>query len=180
MVIADYDGCIIKAGAAHTASGQCLHTGGSRDEESRSSCSLHFQAMTQQQMQAELSTMLRSAGPYPLEAFNFVREGLSYTVQRIHENADPMSQNDDRHITGQELCLGLRDYAIHQYGLLAPSVLAQWNIHRTDDFGRIVFAMVDAGLMSSTEEDSVEDFRSVYHFGEAFCREELLSHIGTS
>jgi uncharacterized repeat protein (TIGR04138 family) len=136
--------------------------------------------MTQQQVQAELSTMLRSAGPYPLEAFNFVREGLNFTVQRIHEHNDPLSDDDDRHISGQQLCLGLRDFAIHKYGLLAPAVLAHWNIHRTEDFGRIVFAMVDAGLMSSTEEDTIEDFRSVYHFNEAFNRDELLSHIGGS
>jgi len=134
--------------------------------------------MTQQQMQTELSAMLRNAGPYPLEAFSFVREGLNYTVQRIHENGDSMADREDRHISGQQLCMGLRDYAIEQYGLLAPVVLAQWNIHRTEDFGRIVFAMVDAELMSSTDDDSIDDFRSVYDFSEAFSRDALLSHLG--
>lgn len=136
--------------------------------------------MTQQQMQAELDTMLRSAGPYPLEAFNFVREGLSFTVQRVHDNDDPMADADSRHISGQQLCLGLRDFAIERYGLLAPAVLAQWNIHRTDDFGRIVFAMIDAGLMSSSDEDTIDDFRSVYDFSEVFNRDALLDHIGTN
>jgi uncharacterized repeat protein (TIGR04138 family) len=133
--------------------------------------------MSKQETQAELMTLLRAAGPYPLEAFNFVREGLGFTVQKVHDHTDPMADPDDRHISGQQLCLGLRDFAIEKYGLMAPAVLAHWNIHRTDDFGRIVFAMIDAGLMSRTDEDTIDDFRSVYHFSEAFNRDSLLEHI---
>lgn len=121
--------------------------------------------------------MLSSAGPYPLEAFNFVREGLSYTVQRLHKDHEAMPEAS-RHITGQQLCLGLRDFAIEQYGLLAMVVLQHWHVNRTDDFGRIVFAMIDAGLMSKTDHDSLDDFRAVYDFDEAFARDELLSRIG--
>ena len=51
---------------------------------------------------------------------------------------------------------------------LARTVLARWNIRRTYDFGRIVFAMVDNGLMQKTEEDSIEDFRDVFDFKHAF------------
>lgn len=121
--------------------------------------------------------MLSAAGPYPLEAFNFVREGLSYTVQRLHK--DPASvPESSRHISGQQLCLGLRDFAIEQYGLLAMVVLKHWHVSRTDDFGRIVFAMIEAGLMSRTDQDSLDDFRAVYDFDEAFAQDELLSRIG--
>ena len=133
--------------------------------------------MAQQQHPSDLKQVLRKAGPYPLEAFNFVREGLTYTAQSIHEDLEALPESD-RHITGQQLCLGLRDYAIDQYGLLAPTVLRHWRIRRTDDFGRIVFAMIDAGLMTSTDQDSIEDFRAVYDFSEAFNDEELVDRIG--
>jgi uncharacterized repeat protein (TIGR04138 family) len=132
--------------------------------------------MPEQPSAVDLKALLRKAGPYPLEAFNFVREGLSYTAQRVHENLHTLPERD-RHITGQQLCLGLRDYAIEQYGLLAPTVLGHWSIRRTDDFGRIVFAMIDAGLMTGKDDDSIEDFRAVYDFKEAFSREEMLGRI---
>lgn len=135
--------------------------------------------MTQYQKQQDWTTALTSAGPYPIEAFDFVREGLTYTVQQLQED-DPEMSSGERHITGQELCLGLRDFAIDRYGLLAPNVLENWNILRTDDFGRIVFAMIDAGLMTKNDQDSPEDFRSVYNFSEAFSREDLIARIGTN
>ena len=135
--------------------------------------------MTEQQIQIDWAALLKSAGPYPLNAFHFVREGLGYTVQRIHEDLASRPEGE-RHVSGQQLCLGLRDFAIQQYGMLAPTVLAHWKITRTDDFGRIVFAMIEAGLMSKTDQDSLEDFRAVFDFHEAFGRPELETHIGRS
>ena len=114
--------------------------------------------------------------PYPVEAFDFVREGLSFTVQRVHENPDALPEIN-RHISGQQLCLGLRDFAIQQYGYLAPIVLSHWNVRRTDDFGRIVFLLVDLGMMSKRPSDHIDDFRAVYDFSEAFGDGELLSRI---
>jgi len=133
--------------------------------------------MSVQHQQIDWRKLLESAGSYPVEAFSFVREGLTYTADRVHHDIE-MSGELDRHVTGQQLCLGLRDFAIGRYGLMAPVVLEHWNILRTDDFGRIVFAMINAGLMSKTADDSMEDFRGVFDFSEAFSREELLAHIG--
>lgn len=73
-------------------------------------------------------------------------------------------------MTGQELCIGLRDYAVDCFGVLALTVLEQWGIRRTEDFGRIVFAMIDAGFLRKTAEDSLEDFVGVFEFDEAFAR----------
>jgi len=118
-----------------------------------------------------------AAGPYPLEAFNFVREGLSYTARRVH-GAGEQSHELDRHVSGRELCMGLRDFAIDQYGYLAPTVLRQWRIRRTDDFGRIVFTLIEHGYMSKTDEDSLEDFCGVFDFGEEFAEDVLRRAIG--
>lgn len=125
-----------------------------------------------QQEHIDWTKVVEEAGPYPLDAFQFVRDGLNYTSRRVHDDY-PQLPDHDRHITGQQLCIGLRDFAIESFGMLAPEVLHHWNIHRTDDFGRIVFAMIDVGLFSKTSEDSLDDFRAVYDFEEAFCRSEL-------
>ena len=79
--------------------------------------------------------------PYSQEAFAFVQEGLAYT-SAIFKGAESAYELDefDRHVTGQQLCMGLRDYAIEKYGYLAHLVLKHWGIHKTDDFGTIVFA----------------------------------------
>lgn len=126
------------------------------------------------------------AGPYPQNAFEFVRQGLEHTA-RIHhgvqtpahtdgspdgtavqEAAEDDTTSSGRHVSGQQLCLGLKDLAIRKYGRLARLVLSRWSIRRTDDFGRIVFAMIDAGLMRKTDSDRLDDFSNVFDFEDAF------------
>ena len=114
--------------------------------------------------------------PYPLDAFFFVQRGLDFTVRKIHGEPDPQATSGSRHISGQALCQGLREYALTQYGLLAKTVLKQWHIRGTEDFGQIVFAMVNAGLMQKTPEDSIDDFRCVFDFETAFTATLELSH----
>lgn len=109
--------------------------------------------------------ILTKAGPYPLAAYEFVRQGLAHTVSVVHgEPRDDQNQ----HVSGQQLCLGLRDFALRQYGMLARTVLGRWGIHKTDDFGKMVFALIEAGLLRKTEDDCIDDFRGVYDFDEAF------------
>jgi uncharacterized repeat protein (TIGR04138 family) len=110
--------------------------------------------------------VVEDVGLYPPEAYAFIQKGLNFTVQRLHgKKKDPKAS---LHVTGQDLCEGLREVALAEWGRLARTVLRRWNITSTLDFGRIVFAMVDAGLMQKTDEDSVEDFRNVYDFRAAF------------
>lgn len=78
------------------------------------------------------------------------------------------SEGGGTHVSGQELCLGLRALAVEKYGLLARTVLHGWGVRSTEDFGKIVYAMVDAGLLRTSEDDSMEDFQGVYDFDEAF------------
>ena len=113
-----------------------------------------------------------NANHYPPQAFMFVQEGLRHTAERLYDDVgeDPSlgSLEGERHVSGAQLCLGLRDHAIKEYGLLARTVLASWNIHSTNDFGRIVFAMVDAELMRKSDDDRIVDFDNVFDFDEAF------------
>lgn len=127
-----------------------------------------------------LKEIARDAG-YAVDAFLFVQRGLDFTVKRIHgqEQAHAVELDDDasgssRHVSGQQLCIGLRDFAKREYGLLARSVLARWRVNASEDFGRIVFAMVDAGLMHKTADDTLDDFVNVFSFEEAFAERLLL------
>ena len=106
-------------------------------------------------------------------------EGLSFTSQQVHLDPDLYGELD-RHVTGQELCMGLREYAIQRYGLLARTVLECWRVQRTEDFGRMVFAMIEAGLLKQQADDSLEDFTSVYDFREAFDPRDIEQAIGAS
>ncbi len=112
----------------------------------------------------------RKQTPYPQEAFAFVQQGLAHAVKMIHEQdeAEMIALGEEHHVSGQELCEGLRDFAVNRYGLLAKAVLAKWGVHATDDFGRIVFAMIDAGLMRRSEDDLFEHFIGVYAFADVF------------
>jgi uncharacterized repeat protein (TIGR04138 family) len=120
---------------------------------------------------------------YSLDAFLFVQRGLDYTVRREHGELDleleEIEQHhvQDRHVDGETLCCGLRDFAKQQYGLMARTVLKRWNIHSCEDFGQIVFAMVQAGLMHKTDEDTIEDFVGVFDFRRAFDDELEISDV---
>lgn len=110
---------------------------------------------------------------FPEEAFEFVRDGLRHTVELTHGQPPPANElgelpDDSRHVSGQQMCFGLRDLALQRYGMLASTVLNRWSIRKTDDFGTIVYAMIDRKELRASDRDSIEDFRDVYDFAEAF------------
>ena len=107
-----------------------------------------------------LQEVVKEVGVYPAEAYLFVQEGLTLTVEKAHaEQTDP---DASRHVSGRQLCDGLRELAFRRWGRLAGTVLTRWNITTTLDFGRIVFAMVEHDLLQKTEEDTLDDFRNIF------------------
>lgn len=155
-----------------------------------------------------LRDLVEHLGRYPEDAFLFVRDGLSYTAERLHgpeteihrklqqylsshdmDWSDLAEQYDagtlpkaltkaieaaggcdkiNRHVSGRDLCWGLRDFALERWGLLARTVLESWRVKGTHDFGEIVFGFIDFDLMRKQPEDDVDDFKEVYSFVEAF------------
>jgi uncharacterized repeat protein (TIGR04138 family) len=108
-----------------------------------------------------LARIRAKAGRYDERAFLFVLSALEYQQARLPER---------RHVSGDELSRACRDYALEEYGLLARAVLAHWGIHSTADFGAIVYALIDAGLLVRQADDREEDFEGVFAFTEAFER----------
>lgn len=96
---------------------------------------------------------------YKPEGYEFVSQALNFTRKKMKK---------DGHITGRELSEGMRDFAIDQYGPMAKSVLKHWGIHKTEDFGNIVFNLIEKKIFFKTENDSIDDFKAVYDFDSAF------------
>jgi uncharacterized repeat protein (TIGR04138 family) len=130
--------------------------------------------------------LLKRDRRYKLEAYQFVREALSFGQNRmglgevcpseeeLSEAADETPAADDweppaeRHLTGQELCEAIRRFAIEQYGLMAKVVLNSWGLHTTGDFGEIVYNLIGIGMMKKSKTDRREDFDDLYDFDRAF------------
>jgi uncharacterized repeat protein (TIGR04138 family) len=117
--------------------------------------------------------------PYPEAAFRFVLEGLRFTTERACSQylTEGLPLPDLRHVTGQQLCLGLREFALERFGPLAPNVLRHWNIHRTEDFGRIVYLLIETEQLAKSAEDSIDDFHAVFDFQEAFSDAAIRSSL---
>lgn len=105
-------------------------------------------------------------GRYPIEAYGFLHDALAKAVRDAH--GPKPARDATRHVSGQRLCQALRELAVERWGQLARTVLTKWNIHQTVDFGNMVFVLVEANFMKVTEDDSVEAFRDVFDFDEAF------------
>jgi len=107
---------------------------------------------------------------YKADAYEFVLQGLNFTQDKLkmHPLYKAKFSTGQAHISGAELAQGLRDYAINQYGALATRVLSHWGINQTQDFGNIVFSMIEKKLLSKSDEDSLADFNDVYDFKAAF------------
>jgi uncharacterized repeat protein (TIGR04138 family) len=117
--------------------------------------------------------IIRSDGRYPVEAFVFLlNEGWPRALRQAYGDepapAPAPTGKPPRHVSGREICLALRDLAIEKWGLMAETVLNHWNIHQTIDFGNMVYLLIQHNVMHKTDEDSLEDFRDVYSFREAF------------
>jgi uncharacterized repeat protein (TIGR04138 family) len=101
---------------------------------------------------------------YQRDAYLFLREALDYTQKTIGKDA----RGRGRHVTGQELLRGIREYALQQFGPMSQTVLEEWGVRCCEDFGEIVFNMISVGWLAKTEKDSRADFEGGYNFDEAF------------
>ena len=167
-----------------------------------------------QSTQSPIESIADRLGRYRPEAYEFLRQGLDFTVQKRHgqiaksvrkviewlesEGAHlselpaivrrkkvprfvakfieesggviAAGQRLNLHVDGEDLCWGLRELALEHWGLLAPVVLRHWGIRSTRDFGKMVFALVEHGVLQKQAEDDVRDFEDVYDFETAFVK----------
>lgn len=122
-------------------------------------------------MLERIELIAEADGRYRREAYLFVYAALDFTVHKMGRQEEPAQS---RHITGQQLADGIRTYAREQFGPMAGDVLEHWGFRETLDFGNIVYNLINAGMMSKTDDDRLDDFRNVYSFNEAFDSRKIL------
>lgn len=103
---------------------------------------------------------------YDRAAYFFVFHALDYTLERVDRRG---------HISVQTLLEGIRDFAREKFGYMARTVFESWRVTTTDDFGEIIFNLVDHDLMKKTDSDRKEDARGLYDFAEVFERDFALT-----
>jgi uncharacterized repeat protein (TIGR04138 family) len=112
--------------------------------------------------ESAFQSLAEQHGRFPANAYRFTYDAVEFTVERLGEV---------RHVTGGELLAGIRDLARERFGPMAKTVFEQWRITRTEDFGEIVFQLVDHGLLGKTERDRRSDFAAGFDFDDAFVRD---------
>jgi len=120
--------------------------------------------MKQTDFQEALRKILEHETRYAPEAFFFLREALDFTIKLLKKP----EKGPARHVSGTELLEGIRQYALQEYGPMTLRVLNHWGVRRSEDFGEIVFVLVESGVLGKTDEDRREDFAGGYDFEQAF------------
>ena len=141
-----------------------------------------------------LAKLLAEDSRYKIEAYQFVGAGLEYAQEVLgYGQVGPKRKRRDasekriagkriaddearpvRHVSGQELCWALKEFAHQQYGRMARLVLASWGVRSTSDFGEIVYNLIQVGKMSKSEHDRRQDFENVYDFEQALVHEYAI------
>lgn len=104
---------------------------------------------------------------FAVNAYLFVQETLDVAVKdalRDRGGRDDQSA----HVGAAEWLRAFREYALSEFGPLARDVMEEWGVRSTEDVGAIVANLVAAGIVARQEGDSVEQFKDVFTFEEAF------------
>jgi uncharacterized repeat protein (TIGR04138 family) len=99
---------------------------------------------------------------YKLESYVFVINAVEFTMRSLRRRG---------HVTGHELLDGIKGLAKREFGPMAKTVFESWGVSTTEDFGEIVFKLIEAGVLGKTDRDSREDFSDVFDFNDVFERQ---------
>jgi uncharacterized repeat protein (TIGR04138 family) len=113
-----------------------------------------------------LESVVTNDPRFQRDGYIFLRDALDFTTKQQKK----IKGVSVRHVTGPELLDGVRQYALKEFGPMVTTVFDSWGIHSSEDIGHMVFNLIGAGVFGKTEEDSLEDFKNVYDFEEAFVK----------
>ena len=127
-----------------------------------------------------LDQVLTKDTRYHRDAYLFLREALEYTrkMREREVKAEKLARRAvlrEQHVTGQQLLEGVRELALETFGPMAITVFEEWGVRSCQDFGEMVFILVEKQLLKKTDKDSRADFENGYDFNEAFRKPFLPS-----
>jgi uncharacterized repeat protein (TIGR04138 family) len=111
-----------------------------------------------------LESVISNDPRFQRDGYIFLRDALDFTTKQQKK----IKGVSVRHVTGPELLDGVRQYALKEFGPMVMTVFDSWGIHSCEDIGHMVFNLIGAGVFGKTDEDSIEDFKNVYDFQDAF------------
>ncbi len=114
----------------------------------------------------ELLDIIKDDPRYSIQAYEFLGASLRYTVENVVK--------EQRHVSGVQLLDGIRIFALEKFGMMAKTVFEQWGVAQTEDWGNIVFNMIAKGLLEKQDDDTIEDFKSLYDFENVFETEYVI------
>lgn len=123
-----------------------------------------------------VDSILEAKPRFDRNAYLFMRDVLDYMASHERKNRARVKG----HVSGQQLLEGVREFALAQFGPMVVTVFNYWGVFRCEDFGVIVYDLIEAGLLSKSDTDSVEDFSGAYSFTDAFVKPYLPSNDETS
>lgn len=120
-----------------------------------------------------ISDLCERDSRYHPEAYEFVMEALSFTQKKYKKT---------KHVSGAELLAGIRGLLLRKFGPMTMNVLKHWGVNKTDDFGKIVYNLVEYKVLSKDTEDHYDAFNNAYDFDEVFnqgYRKQLARRLKT-
>lgn len=111
-----------------------------------------------------LDSIVARDARYQRAAYCFVREVLDV----VQKKRSKFATHGPAHVTGQQLLEAIRCLALERFGSQALIVLKGWGVRRCEDFGEIVFNMIESSLLGKAERDSRDDFKGGFDFSVAF------------
>ena len=122
-------------------------------------------------MDPKLLELTRTEPHFSYEAYLFVCEAVNFTQNRLGRVIEDDHRDADHHVSGDELLRGACAFAVQEYGLMAQVVFKLWGIRTTDDFGEMVFRLIEAQLLSKSDRDEPDDFRDLFDIEKALAEE---------
>ncbi|HMP00984.1 MAG TPA: hypothetical protein PKD86_13320 [Gemmatales bacterium] len=123
----------------------------------------------------DLEAVLEHDARYPREAYDFLLEALAYTQRRLGRAPDAEQAGAADHVSARELLEGIRDHAVAEFGLMAPTVFRQWGVERTGDIGNLVFNLIAVEALACRPEERREDFEDVFDLNEELLRDFTIT-----
>ena len=122
--------------------------------------------MKDEKFTSAVEQIVRYDTRYAVEAYSFISDAVLYTTRK----KEAESRMQKRHISGKELLQGIKEFAVEQFGPIAPEVLRYWGLNNSLAIGNVVFNMVNKKLLGKSQEDTIDDFRVEFDFDSEFAK----------
>jgi len=109
-----------------------------------------------------ITNLARKRGDFRAEAYYFTLDALNHQVEELSVR---------RHLSGPEVLGGVVRLAHRRFGEEAARILNGWGITCTRHVGEIIYDLIEAGILSKTEDDRLEDFEGGFDLNDALNEE---------